>query len=332
MPLPQGDLWGVPDVAFLKGAAILGVLSVVIAAVVSFRLRRGHPPTRELHPYEVAYLTGGGRHTIAAVLLSLRLDGAIRADQPGGDLHVSGERRSADTPLDEVVHEAVRSRQARTVAAVTAHETVQEAIKSLRDGLAAQGMVLDERRRRLARRAAWPLWLVIVVSGVRLAWYLADSKLFDGPDVPFTGILIIPMVVALLFLYAMTSGHAEKTRAVKAALKDTRQRHGHLDPRVFPAWPTYGIPASAMGVALFGTAALMSIDPTFSQAAGLGRLLQMAGSASSSGGIGYSGSSCSSTASVCSSSGCSGGSGGDGGGGSSCGGGGGSSCGGCGGG
>ncbi|GLW64457.1 hypothetical protein Arub01_27010 [Actinomadura rubrobrunea] len=320
----QEQLWGIPDVAFLKGAAILGVLFILVAGVVRFRLRRGHPPTRPLHPYEVAYLTGGGRHAIAASLLSLRLDGAVRADRPGGDLHVAGERRSADTPLDEAVYEAVRNRRARTVAAVAADATVKDAVKALRDGLITQGMIMDGRRRRLARLAAVPLWLVAAVGIARLAWYTADARFFGGPDVPTAAFLNIWLAAGLAILYAMTLGDPEKTRAVEAALKDIRQRHGHLDPRMFPAWATYGTPAAAMGVALFGTAALMSIDPEFSQAAGLGRLLQLAGRASASGGIGYAGPSCSSTASVCSSSGCGGGSGGggDGSGGSGCGGGG----------
>ncbi|GLW64459.1 hypothetical protein Arub01_27030 [Actinomadura rubrobrunea] len=316
----QEQLWGIPDVDFLVVFALLGVLSVVGAAVVRFRLRRGHPPTRPLHPYEVAYLTGGGRHVIAAVLMSLRLDGAVRAADRGGDLYVTGDRRAADTPLDRVVHEAVRTRQARTVAGVAQHAEVKKAIQELRDGLVAQGMVIDERRRRLARRAAWPLVAIILVGVARLVQYLLD----DPPGAPVAAIMIFPVIVVLLLLYGVLAGHAEQTRAVKAALRETRDRHAHLDPRMSPAWATYGIPAAAMGVALFGTAALMSIDPAFAHAAGLGRLLQMAGSGSP-GGVDYGGPTCSSTASVCSSSGCSGG---DGGGGSSCG----SSCGGCGGG
>ncbi len=304
----------------LLGLLVALALALTIARRwLAHRLLAGHPPVRDPHPYEIAYLTGGGRHAVAAALLTLRLDGAVIAG-PDGRLTAVADPRAATTPLDLAVHHAVR-RAVATVARVTADPGVRQALEGMREGLVQQGMVPPPSAARTLRSMSYVFYGILGA-----AFFVAVSSPI-GERGGLQAILPLGLLVALFLLFGVLGGgERQRTRAADQVLEHVRNRHSHLDPRLAPSYPTYGIGAAAMGTALFGTAALMAVDPDFTQCAGLGRLLEMAGPDSSSGGIGYSGSSCSSSASVCSSGGGGGGSScGGGGGGSSCGGGGSSS-------
>ncbi|MGK5555621.1 TIGR04222 domain-containing membrane protein [Actinomadura kijaniata] len=322
------ELVGLVQLRLRRMTLLLAPLVTLALAVTiahrwqAHRLLAGHPPVRDLHPYEIAYLTGGGRHAVAAALLTLRLDGAVAAG-PGGRLTAVADPRAATTPLDLAAHHAVR-RAAATVARVTADPGVRRALEGLREGLVQQGVVASPSATRALRVTAYAFYGVVGAS-----FFVAVSSAGDGGGV--REFLPLGVAVSLVLLFGFLGGRTRhRTRAGDRALEHARSRHSHLDPRLAPSYPTYGLGAAAMGTALFGTAALMAVDPDFTRCAGLGRLLEMAGPDSSSGGIGYSGSSCSSGAPVCSSggggSGCGGGSScGGGGGGSGCGGGGSSS-------
>ncbi|MBO2452526.1 TIGR04222 domain-containing membrane protein [Actinomadura barringtoniae] len=315
----KGDLWGISDQTFLIAYASAGVVCLVLALAVRIAVRGGHPATREIHPYEASYLTGGGRHAIATSLMALRLDGAVDVT-PDGQVWAAGPLRTATTPLDQAIHAAVQRGEGGTTARLTVDDGVRQAIEDLRDGLAVQGLALSKSGRRTVYLASLPLKAVILLGLVRWVWMIFDHHMSAR------AFLVFPVIFVLVAAFNLVGGKdRETTRAGRAALRELAERNAHLDPKMSPAWATYGIGGAALGVALFGTAALMSIDPAFSQTMGLGRYLQLAGSSASSGWSGSSSSSssgvvCSSTASVCSSSGCGGGSS-CGGGGSSCGGG-----------
>ena len=57
--------------------------------------------------------------------------------------------------------------------------------------------------------------------------------------------------------------------AGQAVLAESRTRSRHLAPSLAPSWATYGVAGAAMGVALYGTAAIWAADPAFAGAAGL---------------------------------------------------------------
>lgn len=307
---------------FLAGLGLLALLRRMRAA-----LRRGRPPAREPHPYEVAYLRGGGRHAIAASITALRLDGAVDAYADGRLLAVEppeDDSRAAGTPLDTAVFWAVAYLRAETLAQVTAEPGVRAAIHGLRDGLAAQGMVLGPSGRRRLRH----------LQAVMFGWMMFGFVAFVLTDA-FNGFpaKLVPMaaLVGLGFGALGLASGAERTREGELAVQRVEEARPDLDPANEPSYAGLPAPAVLMGVALFGTAALMALDPMFVQTVGLGRYMEMAGAAAASGGSpasfgGPAGFSCSSTASVCSSSSCGGGGscgGGSGCGGSGCGGGGG---------
>ncbi|GAA2406821.1 hypothetical protein GCM10010191_13710 [Actinomadura vinacea] len=307
-----GQVGGLSYWVFL--VLLAGGFAVLLAggAVAHRRLRVGSAPTRDLHPYELAYLDGGGRHAITAALISLRGLGALDA-YATGRIQLTGRIPAARTPLDGAILGSLRGARMPSVAAVAADPHVRSAIAQLRDGLAAQGALMGTWERQVARLTPWParIWLLI--------WFITGWDDVTGADaVWYRAMLLVFSCVALAAVSFTVGGGNERTRAGERALEEARVRHAHLDPRSRPA---YEGDAAPMGVALFGTAALMAIDPVFAQTVGLGRFLAMAGSSSATASSGSGGpATCSSSASVCSSGGC--------GGGGSCGGGGGGGCGG----
>ncbi|MEV4007666.1 TIGR04222 domain-containing membrane protein [Actinomadura sp. NPDC049753] len=302
-----------PALGFLAAHLLVGLVLLAILRRMRAAVRRGRPPARDLHPYEVAYLRGGGRHAIAASITALRLDGAVDAYADGRLLatepSASGPR-AAGTPLDAAVFGAVAHLRAGTLAELTAEPGVRAALDQLRDGLAAQGMVLAPAGRRRLRN----------LQAVMFGWMMLGFVAFVMNDA-FSGfpakVVPIAELIGLGFGAIGLASGAERTREGELAVERAEESRRALDPANEPSYAGLPAPDALMGVALFGTAALMALDPMFAQTVGLGRYLEMAGVAAASGG--HSGSSCSSTASVCSSSSCGGG--GSCGGGSGCGGG-----------
>jgi uncharacterized protein (TIGR04222 family) len=259
----------------LAGAVIVSVhLGVGAALVAMGQAKRrsaqwGRPPSRDLHPYEVAFLEGGGRHAIAASLMSMRLDGAVDA-YADGQVQATGPLRLANTPLDQTIHRAVRG-PAPTVADITADPSVRAALDQLRDGLAAQGAVMGARELAAFRRATWPA----------LAWtFLVAGHVIPNGDYPVVLRVLVGVLTLVLFAAAVRGDGERRTEAGMAALGALRERHAHLDPAVAPAYRPEDAP---MAVALHGMAAMVLIDAAFAQTLGLGRYLELAQAGSETG-------------------------------------------------
>jgi len=75
-----------------------------------------------------------------------------------------------------------------------------------------------------------------------------------------------------------------RTRTADRVLRWLRHRHNHLAPRHNPAYATYGAAGAAMGVALYGTAALWAMDPGFAEQAQIQQQSLAGGSAAGGGG------------------------------------------------
>ncbi|MFB4315678.1 TIGR04222 domain-containing membrane protein [Actinomadura sp. 21ATH] len=316
----MGDEFWTPALGAVAAHFLAGLLLLAVLGAVRRRVRRGSPPQREPHPYEIAYMHGGGRHAIAASLTAMRLDGAVDVHADGRLVAVpraAGGPRAAEMPLDAAVYGALGSGRAGTLAELTAEPGVRAAVGQLRDGLAALGLVVAPAGRTRLRALQW------TVRG----WGVLGFVVFVIADVysDFPQVLLVFATLLGLYLASEALGPGkEPTGEGERALEAVRAAHTHLDPAYSPSYT--GLPPAAVltGVALFGTAALMAVDPLFAHTAGLGRYLALTGVPTASGGHG--GSSCSSTAAVCSSGSCGGGSscgGGGSGGGGGCGGGGG---------
>ncbi|MFI0407160.1 TIGR04222 domain-containing membrane protein [Actinomadura sp. 3N508] len=316
-----------PELLVFAGYVLCGIVLIAIARSVRASATRGGPPTRDLHPYEIAYLHGGGRHAIAASITALRLDGAVDTLADGRLIPLTPSAagpRAAGKPLDTAVFGAIAGRRAGTLAELTAEAGVRAALDQLRDGLIPLGMVIGpagEWKLRSCRLVLWA-WMAFGIP-----FFILD--VFGG----FPGVLLPLAAIGLVAIGcgSLLNAGAERTKEGEHVIEQIKASNAHLDPRHTASYAGLPAPSVLLGVALFGTAALMAFDPMFVQTVGLGRYMEMSGAATASGG--YSGSSCSSTASVCSSSSCGGGgscgsSGCGGGGGGGCGGGGGGGCGG----
>lgn len=296
----EGDTWGISGPAFIGGYAIAAFALTTVTLLIRWRLRGGHGLERELHPYEVAYLVGGPRRTIATAVAGLHVDGAIEAADR--ELRESGNPRLMRTPLDYAVYNAVQRRRATTTRRLGTSYDVRRAVDEVRDRLIRDGLVVGPVHRTQARLAVLPLAILLLVGVARLAAGLQN----DRPVGYLLTALIVLALVTLVLLLRVPQALRSGTTAVEAV----RSRSTHLDPSMSPAWTTYGAAGAALGVALFGTAAMLSIDPDFAEAAALHHpLASSTGSSGWSGSSGSSGYVCSAGVSSC------GGGGGDGGGG-----------------
>jgi uncharacterized protein (TIGR04222 family) len=294
----QGDTWGIPGPAFLVlyFATIVAVL--ILSAIhrrVLFSGNRSAPVDR-LGPQQVAYLNGGDQLAVYASLGGLRGAGAITGG-PGKTLQQSGPMPAGTTPLDSAVYNAAGRRiRARDL---TGDQWVVAAVRQLRDGLEAQGLAVAPAKLKAAR--AWALvGALVVLAGV--------ARLVDGlqNDKP-VGFLVVAIVVAVVLTIMLLTRRRRATHAADKGLRALRQQHAYLAPHQSPSYATYGATGAAMGVALWGTATLYTMDPAFAADAEVQRMNASSGSGSSGGDSG-------------SSSSCGGGGGGGGCGGGGCGG------------
>lgn len=305
-----GDTWGIPGPSFLGIFFLAFVVVLALSLVLRHAAVRGRPAQRELHPYEVAFLVGGSGRVIAASLAALYSAKVITAIG-GGQLQVIAEPRMTLTPLDDAIVRAIGQGMNTNVRTLPLHPGVRQALDDLEDRLIRAGLATGPGERARARFAALPLALLFAVGAARIWAGLQNGK-------PVTFVVLAVVMVALGWL-GMVITTPRLTGSGRRALAAARIRNRVLSPSMSPSWATYGPTGAALGVALFGGAALFSLDPAFAQASELQRGLGLSSGSSGSSWTSSSSSSCSSSSSSscgsssCGSSSCGGGGGGCGG-------------------
>ncbi|MET7470412.1 TIGR04222 domain-containing membrane protein [Micromonospora sp. NPDC005222] len=294
--MTPSDTWGIPGPVFLRWWLLLAVVLVIGAIVYRRRMLAGTPVTAygELGPQQVAYLNGGDELAVWAALGGLRHAGAVGV-RPDRRLTTGGPLPLGVTPLDQAVHHAA-SRGLRTRELI-ADEWVRRALDELRDGLVRRGLALDQERRRTLRRGALLVGFLLAIGVVR-----AVSGLLNERPTGWLLLSLFPLGLAFVLLNRVPW----RTRAATAALDDMRRRHARLRPAAGPAYSMYGPTEVALGVALFGTATLWTMDPGFAEQAEIQRQAMGSTGAASSGGSCGGGASCGGGSS-CGGGGCGGG-------------------------
>ncbi|GAA1814592.1 TIGR04222 domain-containing membrane protein [Actinomadura chokoriensis] len=89
---------------------LVAVALLMILWGVRRRLVRGRPPTRDLRPYEIAYLGGLDLGAVAASLAALLLDGAIEARADGRLAATGTSSGGPGEPLDAAIPGRARRR------------------------------------------------------------------------------------------------------------------------------------------------------------------------------------------------------------------------------
>lgn len=293
MPVPaaSGDTWGISGPMFLFILITAFILALFVSSALRSLALRGRSVNRDLHPYEVAYLVGGRHRVVWSSLAALRTGEVIDA-AGNGEIRIVGEPRMPLTPLDQAVLHAISQGMNTSVRSIPLHPAVRAEVDAMRGWLAADGLAANAAQRRRARLlGTLPLLAVLAAGFVRLVAGLGGHK----PVGLLVMFLFVATIITLVKLQA-----PRVTRAGKRVTDMARARNSALSPSMSPSWATYGSSGAALGVALFGTAALVSLDPQFASSSQISHRL---------GGMATGSSGCSSSSS-CGSSSCGGGCGG----------------------
>jgi uncharacterized protein (TIGR04222 family) len=257
-----GDTWGISGPTFLWVFSLLGVVFAVGTLVHRQRVLRGpaHVRPSAITGQEAAYLNGGPRLAVYASLGALRTAGAIGVSDDGV-LAQTGALPAGSTPLDVAVYHAA-DRRIRP-RALLADRWVGDAVGSLRADLERSGLALPAEARRSARSGALVLLALLAFGVVRLVAGVSNKR-----PVALLAMLLVVLGVVIVMLLVKVP---HRTAAADFVLTTLRLKHRDLAPIKQPAWSTYGPAGAAMGVALFGTAALWTADPAFAAAADVQR-------------------------------------------------------------
>jgi uncharacterized protein (TIGR04222 family) len=308
----RGDTWGISGSQLLVGylsAVLLLVTTLKVRCVIKIGAAHGRrPQLTQAEVYQIAYLHGGARLALLSALSSLHVAGLVRA---GGKVCERLDEQAAAARPDAELERAVL---AETATAVTGTElakraSVATALNDLRNELRRRGLMLSAGRRIAVRCTGLPM-LALCLAGY---WVLAAGGA-HGDNLLFL-FLILQVVAAGVLAFGLLAQVSERSPLAADELERLRGVHGHLDPSLEPSWSTYGAPAAALGVAVFGVSALQTADPAFADelTATHGGFSFFSGSLSS--GDGGGGGGCGG-GSGCGGGGCGGGGGGCGGGGS----------------
>jgi uncharacterized protein (TIGR04222 family) len=275
-----GATWGISGPTFLLIYVALGV--VILAGAIIWRRRYTSGPTgplRSLTPTEVALLTGGRELAVYSSLAALRAAEAVQIE--GGHLRQIGPVPSGAPELDRAIHAAagLRSLRSRDVAADPAVAAVLERTEA---ELTESGLILSPAVRAHVRRGALAGVALLVFGIVRA---IAGTQ--NGKPI---GNLVLLLVLAGAGTLALAYV-PRLSRAARASVATLRRDASHLRPSQSPSWATYGPASAALGVGLFGTAAIWAADPAFAADAEI-RRQTLASSGGYSGGDGGSSSSC----------------------------------------
>lgn len=268
----MADTWGIGGTTFLLAYTGAFVVLLVLVVVMRERMTSGAAPSRALYPYEVALLSGGRRRAIAASLIMLRAAGSISAAK--GRLHRVGKPGQEAGPLDKAVLAGIAG--GCKASQLEKRPKVRRQLDMIKGRLESDGFVTGPGERARARL------LTLLVLGPFLMLGIARLVAGVRNDRPVGFLTVLLVVVGVIALILICTGPTT-TRTGDKALKQVRRDARYLDPKKSPAWTTYGFEGMALSVALYGSAALLSIDPAFAAEAHLERELGQAASGSSGG-------------------------------------------------
>lgn len=273
------NTWGIPGPVFLGLYLVTAAVLVAIALLRRNEVLSGSAYDADLlGPQQVAYLHGGRPLAVWTALAGLRSAGAINAG-PDRRLTASDSLPSGSTSLDRAIHLAA-SRGLRAQE-LSRDRGVRHAVHQLRADLARHGLALSAEQRAALRNTALLPTGLFAVGMLRLGAGLANER-------PVVWLFLTQ--VALLVVIVLLFRRPWRTRTADRVLRRLRHRHTHLAPHHNPAYATYGAAGAAMGVALFGTAALWAMDPGFAEQAQIQQQFLAGGSAAGGGGTAGAGS------------------------------------------
>jgi uncharacterized protein (TIGR04222 family) len=209
---------------------------------------------------EVGYLLGEHERAVAAALAGLRAAGSIRIEQ-----HGCLTRGEGPPPKGRIAGEILRTVTLPVTSAGIAvrtaydHGWVQAAVVDVRDRLVDRGWLIDRRARRRIAACGLPLIVLATVGFVAAAVSTASGEPAGDALAGAVGASIGGLYLAFLI--------PDRYERVEAELGRLRAAQDHLRPEHAPALVTYGPAAAALAVGLFGTSALLHLDPNLAATA-----------------------------------------------------------------
>lgn len=239
---------------------VLATGTVVAAVALRVAARRTPLPKTgdPVGAIEVAYLNGGAPLAVLAALAALRADGLVEGLE-GRQVRATGEVAADREPLERVVHAVAQKENAR-IYTMHGRAKVVAVLDAVQERLAIVGL-LDEAEPPPATRRAW--WAPAATALFGIVGVL--TGFVEGTDVGPVA-LVATLVALVAAVFALAPTRRARTRAAEAVLARLRHEHAHLAPQANPSWSTYGADGAALGVALFGEAALWTAEPTFATA------------------------------------------------------------------
>lgn len=289
--------WGIDGPDFLLLYLTLAGVAVVVSLVLRQRALAGEDAgsaASHLGPYEVAYLNGGENQAVVAATTALHQQGVLGTT---GYKKLTAQHTlpASAHPLEQAILKAVVSGNATSGNRLRYEHRVQQALATIAQSLSRTGLLVSPDAARRARRASWLLLAVLVLGLVRLAAGFANGR-------PIGFLVLAVIAVAVIEVVLVARSVPTVTARAKESLSAIRLQNSHLSPRSNPAWETYGPHSAAMGIALFGTAALWSADPAFASELDIEQHRAASGNSSSGCGSTTYGSSDSGSSSSCGSS------------------------------
>jgi uncharacterized protein (TIGR04222 family) len=257
-----GDTWGISGPDFLN--VYLGALVVFVVLAIVIRLSATRTGSKEAgrlpSAAEAATMLGGRDRAVHASLAGLRASKLIYDDKQGYIAAVDTTPPSA-TRLDQAVLDAVRRRV--SVRSLRSDAQVYSAAAEVEEAAVRAGWMLEPAERVRARLGALLLLGLVALGVVRIVAGVNNER----PVGFLIALTVLTAIAAVVFFVTVP----RMTRSGRAALAEVRTRNRHLDPRQSPSWATYGATGAAMGVAIYGAAALWAADPAFAALTGLPR-------------------------------------------------------------
>jgi len=248
----------------VRTLAVFGVAAAVIAVALVRRMAalRGGDAGRAPTPSELAYLNGGPARAVHSALAGLRAFRAIDTGAPR-TLRAIGPLPPGATRLEQAVYDAADRH--RTPHSLGADPGVAAALVALRVELVGAGWLASAEQRRRARVSGW------LVLGLAL---LGGLRVITGVEAFGLGLWALTLATAAVGAALLVVG--PRTTAGRRAVAAARRAHPAA-PIATPSWVVPGAHAdgttpAAIGVALYGTAALWAADPVFAAEAGIERV------------------------------------------------------------
>lgn len=294
----KSDTWGIPSQTFLLWYLVGATVAVALSLTLRMRARESPArATRPLTPPEVGALTSD----FQAILASVTILRSAEMITTGGKIKralFAQDKQHLDW-FTRTVHEqlgkgSVPLRHVRLV------KRLNTPLAQLRSTLTDEGYLLRPQSGVEAAIRIAPILAVIAVGVIRLVAGAAGGH-------PVGFLLATMAILVALIIYLRTD--TRRTRFGDAELERLKQENSYLSPRLRPSFASYGPSYAGLSAALFGTGALVLIDPSLASAvsASPGAGTGSGGSSSGSDGGGGGGdSSCGSSDSGGGSSGCGG--------------------------